>query len=423
MSATKEQINRFLSDPDYLSLVELEREQRLLFITDISETRVSALLAWLFRPYEGHGLGDQAFRELLLSAWRRVQTEELAVSAEPPTPTRLLNRSFRELLVETEYQVEKPKGRGKGRAIDLLLVSRQHKLVVGVENKFGSTVHNEQLKAYREGLKKQFPDCELVLIYLDSNEENKPDDADWIPLSYQWIVTLIESRQRSGLLSARALDALTQFRDYLAGQGAMSDEREAERDRTVSAIAARHREVLDVFETFRRDAGSWHSRLRDISLTILEPLLVEYHQRWSLWNGVVEQSRHAQIKDAVRAHFGGKVEISSSPAEVFFRLRDWARFERTDAADWGGPRVSAWCGRGTRRTYDVWAGVSFEFVDQDWVAQLRVATSPLRENMKAPPQAAQWVRISRVNQLSPLKASERVIAELTRLDAAFQLLP
>ena len=65
--ATKLEINRFLCDPNFLMLVELQREQRLLFITDLTETRVSAFLAWLFRPQEGHGLGDRAIRELLLN--------------------------------------------------------------------------------------------------------------------------------------------------------------------------------------------------------------------------------------------------------------------------------------------------------------------------------------------------------------------
>jgi hypothetical protein len=48
--ATKAQIDLFLSDPSYLALIGLEREHRLLFITDLTETRISAFFGWLFRP-------------------------------------------------------------------------------------------------------------------------------------------------------------------------------------------------------------------------------------------------------------------------------------------------------------------------------------------------------------------------------------
>ena len=55
-------VDNFLCDENYVSLVESAREQRLLYITDLSETRVSAFLGWLFRPHEGHGLGDHVIR-------------------------------------------------------------------------------------------------------------------------------------------------------------------------------------------------------------------------------------------------------------------------------------------------------------------------------------------------------------------------
>ncbi len=421
MGVTKEQINLFLSDPDYLSLVELEREQRLLFITDISETRVSAFLAWLFRPYEGHGLGDRAFRELMLSAWRCVQTGEISI--DTPAPKWLLDRSFRDLLVETEYRVERPTESGRqqarSRSVDLLLISRQHKFLVAIENKFGSSTHDNQLSAYRKSLARRFQNYQRVLIYLDPNERNEPDDDHWIPLSYQWIVTLIDSHQRSGLLSDRALEALSQFRDYLSEERAASDNRDSQRDQLIDAIAARHGKVLSAFADYR-EAGKPQS-FKSRTTSICEPLFIEYHQRQQLWDGVLEQARHVHVTSAVRRHFGDAVEVSAGPAEVYFRLKPWHRFERADATGWG-PWVSAWCGRNGGKTYNVWAGVRFSEIHQDREAELRAAADKLRVDMKAPPRAAQWVRISRKEKLQAQKAADRVINELDRLDKEFQSL-
>ena len=413
---TKAQIDLFLSDPSYLALIGLEREHRLLFITDLSETRVSAFLGWLFRPQEGHGIGDQAFRELLLNVWRTNLREELG--HEVLAPRDILGRTFRDLLVHTEYRVHSGKDAGKGRPIDLLLVSRQNKLVVAIENKFGSAVHSDQLTAYRKGIAKAFPTYSQIYVYLDSNEENRPGDDYWIPLGYQWLIDLIATHQKSGLLSDRALDALDQFKDYLTEDLALSGQREEEKDTLIESIARVHSSILDVFRAYRKQRLS--DLLEDPAVTIHESLLIEYHQRRGLWNDVLDQARHVGVVQAAKRAFGGQLEVATGPAEVRLRLKSWARFEADSDKNVWVPRVVAWSGREGKGKYNVWSFANFRGVDPDCEAEVRAAALQLRgSHLRKPAAAAQWMRLGLAEGLAIDSAGLHVVSELKRLDKVF----
>lgn len=417
--ATKREIDRFLSDPDFLMLVELQREQRLLFITDLTETRVSAFLAWLFRPQEGHGLGDRAIRELLLTVWRRCDEEELDIWA--PEPRSINGWSFRDLIVRSEYQVAKSIGSGRGRSIDLLLVSRHHRLVVALENKFGSSVHSEQLKAYRVGIEKLFPKYRILLIYLDSNEGNSPDDDGWVTLDYGWLIELISKQQSSGLLSARALDALAQVKEYLNQDAAISDEDAARVSRLIEAVARNHESVIDAMRRFQQ--VNFQSLLETAALNSSEALLVEYCQRRKLWTKILDQARHVQLLAPIHEEFGDRLEVSVASAEVFFRMRTWSRFQQELDGLWV-PRVSAWCGRDQRSTYDLWAVVSFKNVAPEKEEILRDVARMLRDaKLKAPPRHASWVLLSKVNQCNAHDAAALVIELIKKMDAELAGLP
>ncbi len=411
--ATKAQIDLFLSDPSYLKLIGLEREHRLLFITDLSETRVSAFLGWLFRPQEGHGIGDQAFRELLLNVWRTNLREELG--QDVLVPRDILGRTFRDLLVHTEYHLHNGKKVGKGRPVDLLLVSRQNKLVVAIENKFGSAVHSNQLHTYRKRIEKSFPTYNQIYVYLDSNETNKPGDDHWIPLGYQWLIELISTHQKSGLLSDRALDALDQFKDYLSEDQALSGEDEEEKDVLIENIVRNHSSILDVFREFRGERLS--DLLEDHAVTIHEPLLIEYHQRQRLWNDVLDQARHVSVVQAAKRAFGDQLEVAISPAEVRLRLKSWARFQADPEDTIWVSRVSAWSGREGKGKYNVWSFTNFRGIDVKYEDALRAASLLLRDsNLKKPPAAAQWIRLGFSEGLTTDFASSQVVVELKRLE-------
>ncbi len=411
---TKKQIDRFLSDPDYLALVELEREQRLLFITDLSETRVSAFVAWLFKPYEGHGLGDAAFRTLLLNLWRANEDNELQMDVVAPRD--LASTNFSDLLLETEYQVSAPVRPGRGPSIDVLAVSRQNGLIVSIENKFGGKLREKQLKTYREAIKKKFPDYRHLFVYLDWNAGNHPDDDEWIQLDYSWLIDLLEQHEAAGLLSERALHALRQVRDYLSDSDATSDTTGLKRDRLIESLLIKHENVIEEFRKLA--ATDRNARIEQAKGAMTDVLLVEFHQRETLWREVLERAHHVRLIAAVKAQFGLELEVDATAAGAFFRLKPWAQFEQDADGVWGA-RVWAWLGLAKNASYRVGSGVQFANVLPEKEQTLRTLALQLRSPaMKAPPRAASWVRLTTESSKGQDDASKFVVRELQRINTS-----
>ena len=331
-----------------------------------------------------------------------------------PEPRSINSWSFRDLIVRSEHQVSKAIGAGRGRSVDLLLISRRHRLVVAIENKFGSAAHSEQLKTYRLGIEEQVPKYCRLLIYLDSNEENLPDDDCWASLDYVWLIELISNQQSSGLLSARALDALTQVKEYLNQDVATSDEDSARVSRLIEAVASDHSSIIDARREFKI---SKFQSLLDMDVNASEALLVEYCQRRKLRVNILDKARHVQLVAPIQKEFGDRLEVSVAPAEVFFRLRSWRGFQQDLDGFWV-PRVSAWCGRNQRSTYDLWAGVSFKNVAVEKEESLRYAARSLRDpKLKAPRRNASWVLLSKNNQCKPDDAATLIIEIIKKMDA------
>src|SRR5690349_19066545 len=92
------------------------------------ELRHSDFLSFLLNPSQNHGLGDTFAKKLLQKA--------LAASTGQALPITLIDLDtwdLDELIVLREWQ-----------NIDILLIDERNKLAVIIENKIGSTEHNEQ---------------------------------------------------------------------------------------------------------------------------------------------------------------------------------------------------------------------------------------------------------------------------------------
>lgn len=440
-------VDNFLCDENYVSLVESAREQRLLYITDLSETRVSAFLGWLFRPHEGHGLGDHVIRELLHNAWK-VDTEfpqrADRQSFNGWSPSAIATRSFRDLLVETEYRFGKSEsGTSLKRPADIVLVSRANRLVVVIENKFGTSVRREQLKAYREQAEKAFPEYARLLIYLDPNPDNVPDDEGrWIRLDYEWLINLLVARQKSGLLSDMALNALSQMRDYLQEDSVNALGNDQQRQVQIVELIKNHPDVIRAMGEMRMLSA--HERLtRGASPKNCgsELLLIEYHQRPKLWNDVLSQAAHAHLIDVLYKRIGHVIDVRRRTKRLFFRHTGWVQLTRpgADKDEAWNVRMAAWRQTDESFLYSVRSVFSFKPIysadkgdnsidstNQKKTAafeatleeSLRKVAAELRVGRRRLKTDANFVRLDEMHGLTPEQTAEWLIQESNRINKA-----
>lgn len=433
---TAKQINDFLCDENYLAAVEGAREHRLLFITDLSETRVSAFLGWMFRPGEGHGLGDQVVRELLQNAWRQVHSGDWEgptwddMGYRDWTPARNVLRSFRDLCVETEYRFGRSDKTGeKNRPVDVFLVSRFNRLAVLIENKFGSAVHSEQLKAYREQAAKHYEGYTRFHIYLDPNLDNRPDDPPhWIPLRYDWLIDIIATRQRAELLSDLAKQALLQVKDYLEQDDA-ADARGVGAAQ-LAALVDDHHHVLN--EMKRMKALGRHGMLTEKGSSAQpesEILLVEYHQRQRLWNTVFEQMEHLPLLNALQKRLTSS-EIRKLNRRIQFRSSRWIGLHDSMVKPESGwaIRLAAWKPEEERGTYRIRSLIDFNPVEGAGASippfgpredALRAVVASLRQFGRKASSEDRWVRLMEKGRLNSTEAAEGLLEEIERMNTAF----
>ena len=139
-----------------------------------AEIRHSNMLAWLLNPNENHGLGDGFLRGIL---HRLVEGQSL--------------RSYDVfdvfLLDCYSFSVER-----EWKNIDILLISTKEKLVIAIENKVGSHEHSNQLNRYREILERDYAECDRIHIFLTPDGEAPSDEENWIILTYEDLVEVLE---------------------------------------------------------------------------------------------------------------------------------------------------------------------------------------------------------------------------------------
>lgn len=157
-----------------------------------TEIRHSNMLSWLLDANENHGLGDKYIKALF----------QLIVNNNPK------HNVFDMLLLDyysfTVYR--------EWKNIDILLVSREEKIFVAIENKVGAHEHSDQLNRYREILEKEYESYKRVYLYLTPDGEEPSDTVNWEVLTYQELVDELEAISKNVELLP---DAELMIRNYI----------------------------------------------------------------------------------------------------------------------------------------------------------------------------------------------------------------
>ncbi len=172
----KEQIRDLLSSYDFKRLTHKKDDVNIFKILNICEKEKihSNFLAWLFSPYESHELNNIALKELLIQLSKK-EAEYIS----------LLLLDYSDLEVYREYTVD------NGRRIDIVMESKNNKVIFIIENKIWSGEGDNQLEDYKNYIDEKYSDYNRIFLFLTPEKERKEKYKGYIHITYSMIYSVL----------------------------------------------------------------------------------------------------------------------------------------------------------------------------------------------------------------------------------------
>jgi hypothetical protein len=262
MEETEEEkaLKAFLLDIDCLNKIDPWISKFNLFdVLKISraEIRHSNMLGWLFDANESHGFNDLFIRGIMQ---RLVQTS--------------LNSKidvFKTLLMDF-HSFETMR---EWKNIDLLILSKDEKFILCIENKVGSTEHDNQLKRYKQFIDEEYAGYTKMFVYLTPNGVEASDQNNWQTLSYVDIAEVLESCVDKVELIPDVKLLVENYIDVVR-RDIVGDEKLVQ---ICNEIYDKHKKALDLIYEMRSDTDSavseifkkWCSKKNKEGLIIFNP--------------------------------------------------------------------------------------------------------------------------------------------------------
>lgn len=183
LNSEEQALKDFLLDIDCLKQLNNWTDDFNLFdvlkITN-SEIRHSNILAWLFDPNENHGLGDNFIKSFINKVVSKCDQYKY-------NAFDLLLQDF------YSYQVYR-----ESKHMDIVLLSKEEKTAVIIENKIWAGESTHQLNNYLEKSKTEYKDCKQILyVFLTPYGREASDIENWISFSYEEIIDSLENAMKA----------------------------------------------------------------------------------------------------------------------------------------------------------------------------------------------------------------------------------
>ena len=252
----REALKAFLLDTNCLKRLDAWTDDLNIFdilkITNM-EIRHSNILAWLFDPNENHFMGDAFIKEFISKVVEKSNHEK-------HDPFKLLLQDY------FTYQVYR-----EANHMDIVLVSKEEKTAIIIENKVWSGESSHQLKDYMERSKVDYSECDQILyIFLTPNGCDSSDPDNWISMSYEEIIEALESATKGIPLRTEVALIVRNYIEIVRKN--IMKERDEELVRLCNDIYNKHRTALRlIFENVKID----NSVDSEIICTTLEELSKE----------------------------------------------------------------------------------------------------------------------------------------------------
>ena len=173
-------IDRFLADnPELEELSALLSKFNVFRALKIEEAEIrhSNVLAWLLDPEQSHGLSDIVLRRVFSNI---LLLSDKKISGVSAARVELVDFSDIEVLREWHN-------------IDIIVIDRNNKIVLFLENKIRSCETNGQLKKYKQTIEQEFPDFTIIPVFLTltGNESRDLNVIDFITYSHAQLYAVL----------------------------------------------------------------------------------------------------------------------------------------------------------------------------------------------------------------------------------------
>ncbi len=172
----KEKIRDLLLSNDFKRLTYKKDEANIFKIINMADKEIvhSDMLAWLFNPYENHNLNDKVLKEILMQ-----------LSKKDAEYINLLLLDYSDLEVYREYTID------NGRRIDILMESKNNKVIFIIENKIWSGEGDNQLEDYKNYIDEKYSDYNRIFLFLTPEKERKEKYKGYIHITYSMIYSVL----------------------------------------------------------------------------------------------------------------------------------------------------------------------------------------------------------------------------------------
>lgn len=228
-------LNSMQLDPMFNTVSRLAVSRNWLNYVGLTETQKCALLEWLLKPNEGHGLGDYFIRQLLLAVYQKLQ-QDAEINGETLSDRvnalnlcqthDALNSNYSAAFVDREITLpDNESSRNRTGRVDLIIYDEIQKTLIVIERKDGSKLSPGQLEKYRKYFSALYDSDRITQYYLllDSCEQDHskttPEEElqHWIQLGDDWLKSAINHLLQHGLVPKDIGNQLCHIRDYVLG--------------------------------------------------------------------------------------------------------------------------------------------------------------------------------------------------------------
>jgi hypothetical protein len=236
----REALEKFVLDNEDLARLE-ELTGQFNFFEAVGmvwqEIRHSHFLAWLLNPAQNHGLGDSFLKAFLTKTSVKARACGIEGTISP---------------VDVDvWDLSGTEVRREWKNVDITLVDQARKFVCVIENKVHSGEHGDQLKRYRDEVRKAFPNYAQHYVLLNVTGDPPSDSEHYVGVTYDEVCQVIERllRVRSSAIGDDVVMALSHYMTMVRRR-VMPDKEIQELCRR---IYRKHQTALDLIYQHRPD--------------------------------------------------------------------------------------------------------------------------------------------------------------------------